>query len=148
MDTEKEKIIALLYAFVAQGPRLDFANYGDTAAYRSDARSITKDFGEARQLIRAIELRDAISADMLIRAFSDAYCGRLSYDGKALDYCVGQYWPTEYRAATCAVCASALWSWAREFGCAPAKDGQSPGSALRAFFKREFGRGMASRWFS
>jgi hypothetical protein len=31
-----------------------------------------------------------------------------------LDYCTGQYFPTEYRRAACAVLASALWSAKRD----------------------------------
>jgi hypothetical protein len=39
--------------------------------------------------------------------------------GVSLDYCTGQYWPTEYRAAVCAVLASLLWAHAREHMPAP-----------------------------
>lgn len=31
-----------------------------------------------------------------------------------IDYCTGQYWPTEYRRAVCAVLASAIWDYWRE----------------------------------
>jgi hypothetical protein len=66
--------------------------------------------------------------------------------GFAVDYCTGQYWPTEYRKAACAVLSQAIWNWTRT-QCMPA-DTAKPGDYLRASFKREFGRGMASRWFN
>lgn len=98
----------------------------------------------------------------------------------ALEYCAGQYWPTEYRAAACAVLASALWSYKRD-RCMPepayvvggkhayaeraeaeerAADGmpysyaveeryggKTAGDWLRSSFRRDFGRGIANRWF-
>ena len=66
--------------------------------------------------------------------------------GFIIDYCTGQYFPTEYRRAVCAVLASAIWSWKRD-QCMPA-DTAKPGDYLRANLKREFGRGMAARWFN
>jgi hypothetical protein len=91
-----------------------------------------------------------------------------------IDYCTGQYFPTEYRRAACAVLASALWEYTREH-CSPrgtererhvqhgsatnlpmstetqwklGAKWMSPGDWLRAHFAREFGRGIASRWFN
>lgn len=81
--------------------------------------------------------------------------------GFAVDYCTGQYFPTEYRKAVCAVLSSAIWAWKRD-QCMPAPTlhhnsetgetlqrykGLRAGDYLRANLKREFGRGM-SRWFS
>ena len=70
-----------------------------------------------------------------------------------IDYCTGQYFPTEYRRAVCAVMASVLWNWKRT-QCMPDSfrgatvPPTSPGDYLRAGFKREYGRGLAARWFS
>lgn len=84
----------------------------------------------------------------------------------ALNYCTGQYWPTEYRRAACAVLAAALWAYKRE-KCMPEPNGKinhytdagelvsehdsiqgkTPGDWLRSSFRREFGRGIANRWF-
>lgn len=87
-----------------------------------------------------------------------------------IGYCTGQYFPTEYRRAVCAVLASALWYFTRE-QCMPsgpnkerlssgdtrywldsarkgAGDFVSAGDWLRAHFRQQFGRGIASRWFS
>lgn len=165
MKATKEQIITLLYAWIKQRPGLEFGNYGEVKSYRAEMRSIMKDGREARTLLRAIELRQSITAERLVRAFKDAYSGRLSLvvdkKGARLDYVTGQYWPTEYRRAAAAVCASAYWSWLRD-ECMPkpkgtikrggsdydSYDGVSAGDWLRNNCKKEFGRGIASRWFS
>ena len=122
----KAQIIAAIEGWIKQRPGLDYGNYGDPKSYRAEVRSITADMHDARVLLRAVEMRDSITAEMLLQAFPRAYSGRLSIsekDGRAvLDYCTGQYWPTEYRRAACAVLASAIWDyWADQ--CMPAPDG-------------------------
>lgn len=162
---ERVNIIAALYRWIAQRPGLEFGNYGNVPAYRSELRSITKDLHHARTLIRAVEL-SSISAEDITRAFHRAFSGRLTWNGIALEYCTGQYWPTEYRRAVCAVMASALWEHKREH-CMPAPtykhygsatdhpmqtvalyDGKRAGDWLRAKFRQQFGRGIASRFFN
>jgi hypothetical protein len=88
--------------------------WNDTAgrsAYRSDARSITKDLHDARYLLDYIAIRDSITAERILEAAKHSFSGRLSItpdgDGFKVDYCTGQYWPTEYRRATAAVLSSA-----------------------------------------
>jgi hypothetical protein len=146
---KKQQIIAALHAFINQRPGLEFGNYGDVPNYRAEVRAIGRDLTQARQLLRYVELRASITADDIIEASKRAYSGRLtitaSDDGKvAIDYCTGQYWPTEYRKAACAVLAQAITAWYRTC----ISDTAKPGDYLRASFKREFGRGMASRWFN
>ncbi len=80
----------------------------------------------------------------------------------SIDYVTGQYGPTEYRRAVCAVLASALWEYTRD-KCKPEPTlhhnsetgetlhrykGMRAGDWLRAHFRQQFGRGIASRWFS
>jgi hypothetical protein len=168
MTLTRDKIIEALDAFVRQRPGLEFANYGDVSAYRSEMRSITKDLHHYRTLRRQVEL-SGITAEQLLAAFR-AYSGRLSItetdDGKVrLNYCTGQYFPTEYRRAACAVMASALWDYKRS-ECMPTGSRQgadegamlypnptgkgfvNAGSWLRQSFKRDFGRAIANRWFN
>ena len=154
--SKKQQIIATLRAFVAQRSGMDWHDYGDVSSFRAEQRSITRDGKEARELLRAIEWRDSITADDIIKASESAYSGRLSIveraDGAvAIDYCAGQYFPTEYRKAVCAVCASLLWDYTRtNYGAGFAQSAGRPitGSELRAQFRREYGRGIASRWFN
>jgi hypothetical protein len=113
MDT-KQQIIAALRAFVNQRSGIEFANYGDVSAFRAEQRSITKDRKQALELLSAIEWRDSITAKQIVEASKSAFSGRLTItlrdDGNvAVYYCTGQYFPTEYRRAVAAVCATALW---------------------------------------
>tara|TARA_R110000868_G_scaffold84294_2_gene237696 strand:+ start:1436 stop:1882 length:447 start_codon:yes stop_codon:yes gene_type:complete len=145
---KKQQIIAAMYAFIGQRPGLEYGNYGEPVSYRAEVRAIGKDLTQARQLLRYVELRNSISADDILAAAKGAYSGRLTIverdDGAvSIDYCTGQYFPTEYRKAACAVLAQAIRAWYRTC----ISDTANPGDYLRASFKREFGRGMAARWF-
>jgi hypothetical protein len=164
---KKQQIIAALRAFVAQRSGMEFADYGDVTSYRAEQRAIMRDGKEARLLLRDIELRDSITAEMILNASKHAYSGRLSIverdDGAiAVDYCAGQYFPTEYRRAVCAVCASVLWDWTRAHAMPEpvlmhnSETGETleryqdmrAGDWLRAKFRKEYGRAIASRWFN
>lgn len=81
-----------------------------------------------------------------------------------LTYCAGQYFPTEYRKAACAVLASALWGYfranladsftedhngeTRYTGSVKALRGMSYGDAIRATARRELSPRIARRWFN
>lgn len=86
--------------------------------------------------------------------------------GVKLSYCTGQYWPTEYRKAVAAVCASTLWVHVREHCMPPVSDPEkgtyayynpnnrnppklvSAGEWLRLHFRKEFGSKIQRRWFN
>lgn len=170
MTPEKQSLISALRAFIRQRPGLEFGNYGDLRAYRQESREITRDLRHAEILIDAVAARDAITADRIIEGAKHAYSGRLEITyGPRIDYCVGQYFPTEYRRAVCAVMASLLWDYWR--GCMPApvttisktykgidrpvmvdlypfgKKKLCAGDYLRAKAAQEFRRPIANRWF-
>jgi hypothetical protein len=178
METRKAAIIEALRNWIAQRPGMDPRNY-DMVGYRVESRRITRQKNDALILMRAVELHGSLTADDLLHASECAFSGRLSIlppiqNGCSptfyrISYCTGQYWPTEYRAAVCAVLASALWAWTRghampkpfknigtgdaEWYAFKATPGTLPkplsaGDWLRAHFAREFGRGIASRWFN
>jgi hypothetical protein len=149
----KTALIETLHDWITQRPGLEPANYmrgwDDTAgrsAYRSDARSITKDLHDARYLLDYIAIRDSISAERILDAARHSFSGRLSItpdgDGFKVDYCTGQYWPTEYRRATAAVLSSAIWGWLRE-GLQKTDDADT----IRKAARREFPASIARRWF-
>ena len=114
-DITRDEILGLLTDFAKQRPGLQFCNYGDHASYNSELRSITKDLKDAKFLIHWVD-HTKVPVPVLLESFR-AYSGRLSLvckNGKfALEYCAGQYFPTEYRRAVCAVCAAALWDYTR-----------------------------------
>lgn len=163
MDTdERTAIFQALRNWINQRPGLEFGNYGDVPAYRSEQRRIARDRRHAREMLNAVENSGATLEQ--IKAGFRAYSGRLSWDGKKLDYCTGQYWPTEYRAAACAVLAAILWSQASAAMPKPTGhitrthgpfttvhdsiEGLTPGDWLRRHFRRRFGRSIATVWFN
>lgn len=141
----KQAIINSLYTYAHKRPGLEFADYGNVACYRSDVRSITRDLHEARHLLRYVEMRDSITADMILEAARSAFSGRLTINPDAtISYCTGQYWPTEYRKAVCAVLASAIWHYLRD----AYKGDDDLGEKIRKAARREFDRSICKRWFA
>ena len=115
----KSTVLHALESYAKQRPGLEFANYGDVSAYRSESRAITKDLHNALELLSAVSWRDSITGDDIIKAAESAFSGRLSFtqegDTLTIEYCTGQYFPTEYRKAICAVLARVLWQyWASD----------------------------------
>ena len=121
-DTRRADILSALDAFIRQRAGLEYGNYGDPTSYRAEQRRITKQRHEAETLLAYVE-RSGMDADTLLSGFR-AFSGRLTWTpadpdkasvgGGRLSYCTGQYFPTEYRAAVCAVLASALWNYWRD----------------------------------
>lgn len=148
-DTLKTAICDALAAFIRQRPGFEFCNYGDAASYRADSRRASLQKRDAETLLQAVRWRDSISGADLIEAARGGRltitphdtCGACdgsgvgviiaNRDGSArnvpcdgeinvrIDYCAGQYWPTEFRAGACRVLSSALWNWQRESMPAP-----------------------------
>lgn len=143
----KSQVIDLLRAWINQRPGLEYCNYGDPTAYRSEYRKIQQQKSDALELLRSVEY-SSMTDEQLFAGFR-AFSGRLQIvpDGTEyrLEYCTGQYFPTEYRAAACAVLASALWDYHRDD--IPA-DVENKGDAIRLKFRRIFGRSIAGRWFN
>ena len=143
-DPEKVTILQALTSFAAQRPGLEYANYGDPVTYRAESRAITRDLHHVYTLLRRVQLAPSITSADLKDAFC-AFSGRLSWDGQRLDYCTGQYFPTEYRRAVCAVLSAALWCYWR--GCVP-DTVTNKGDYIRATARRELGRTLAARCFN
>jgi hypothetical protein len=147
MNTEQKSldILSDLRAFVSQRPGFDLCNYSSMANYRGDYNPTLQAKHDFEAMYRYCQLY-SISAESILSASEHAFSGRLklAYDPESrqtkIDYCVGQYWPTEYRSAACAVLASAIWSYWRECG-------YDTGDKLRKQARNEFSRGMQSRWF-
>lgn len=148
-SVNKSAILTALDAFIRQRPGLEFGNYGDLRSYRAELRSITKDLHHARQLLAYVACRDSIPAERIIDATRSGRLSIVADDTGAvrIDYCAGQYWPTEYRRAVCALLASVIWCYWRD-ECAPSPKTESMGDWLRDKARKEFGRAIASRFFN
>lgn len=100
--------------WVRQRPGLDPRNYishwvdaDGRAAYQREARAITRQLRDADELLHACQLWHVPEATVAEQMTARE---RLTWDGRKLDYTVGQYWPVEYRAAACRALANALWT--------------------------------------
>lgn len=105
--TDQCAALRALAVFAAQNPGLDFRDYGHVPSYRADARRITRDLQRCRDAMRSCVAYPIADADV-IEAARHTFAGRLALELRAdgsvrVDYCTGQYWPTEYRAAVAAV---------------------------------------------
>jgi len=142
----KQDILNSLKAFVDERPGLEFANYGDAALYRRDYREhCQKPKRDFETLSRAVAWRDSIDADAMREGFRRAFGGRLDlHDSGDIEYTPGQYGATEYRRAACDVLARILW----DFWASDTPEGKTPREHITANARREFGRGIAARWFN
>ena len=134
--------------------------------YRRESAAITRDMHDYYNIQRRIVWRDSITAEDIIEAAERAFSGRLTindisahyddgstYHAFSINYCVGQYFPTEYRKAACAVLASAWWDNTRE-DC-PDFDtdetgnftGSNPGEWMRKQARNTFGLGLQRGYF-
>lgn len=175
MDPRKQAIIDTLIKFMSQRPNLAQLGYrGNWAAWRKETREVARDRREASLMLRQIELADSITADTMLRIADRG--GRLTirpsqlagpgYAEYCVDYTAGRSYGHEFRGAVARYAASVLWDYVREqcmppVGTAPCGSGKakageyfdgkksvSAGDWLRAHFRKQFGRGMASRWFN
>ena len=139
----KQTIIDALNRWIAQRPGLEFGNYGNVSSYRAEMRSIGKDLQHARAMVNYVAWHDSVTAEMIMSAADNG--GRLTLtvngDKVRIDYVTGQYWPTEYRRAVCALMSSVIWAWLRE-NCE-----YKTGDDIRKAARRELGQSIANRWF-
>ena len=143
--TTLEQYTAALRAFILQRPRFEPANYGGCAsAYRADYARCLADRNDGLALLAHVSR--ASDATAMERSIADALHGsRLEWnDGaQSLDYCTGQYFPTEYRNAACQLLARALWAYWR---------GNVPADCSRDVMTRTarnaLGLRLARRWFN
>lgn len=152
MTSDKERLLNTLGAFVRQRPGLECANYGSVTTYRAEMRQITRDRHDAERLINAVAWRDSITANDIVVTSKYSFSGRLSIiekdDGSfAIQYCTGQYFPTEYRKAVCSVLSHVMWGYYRKNALLSGHGEDGLGDYLRATLRREFGRAVANRYF-
>ena len=150
----KSELIDVFREWVNKRPGLDPRDYGAgnggdwRTYYNQDARMCTQQRSDALVFLNFFE-RSQMTAENVVDAFEHSFSGRLSlkYDEKRgwhLEYCTGQYYPTEYRNAAAAVLASAIWYYRRD----DYKDCERIGDEIRKSMIRTFGKSIAKRWFN
>ena len=148
-DLSRAELLDMVASFVNSRPGFDWRNYGDATSYRADMREATQQRHDALKMLAAIGWRDSINANAIRAALQSG--GRLSLsDSGRLEYCAGQYYPTEFRAGACRVLSQLLWDYFRETASPthPTPNGRTVcGDDIRRKARQEFGRGCASRWF-
>jgi hypothetical protein len=145
----KSEMCEALRRFINQRSGIDFRNYWTSdcwnsrtdaqSSFNADYRPMLRHGKQARELLRWVEWHDSITAEMLKDA-SRAYSGRLQFTDTGVEYTTGQYFPTEYRKAACAVLSQAIWDFLR--------DSYQTAEDIRKAASREFGRSIASTWFN
>ena len=135
----KSEIVEALYRFVAQRSGIDGRNYGGSReAFMQDYRRILRDGRDARIMLRLVFLFQGLPAETLADVLKS---GRLTWDGKRLEFTACQYFPTEYRAAACRALASALWCYWRD-------NSRDSAERIRAAARQNLGPGITKRWFN
>lgn len=117
----------------------DYRDAEGAAAFRADYRTIARDGRDARRLLAWVETRAGITADDIGRRAGPGDRLSLSADRTEWNYCAGQYFATEYRAAVCRMLSAVIRDYFREGG--------YTGDEIARVARREFGRGIASRYF-
>lgn len=139
--------LSLLQRFAFQRPGLDFANYGDVKAYRAESREITRDLHDFNELMSLaasrVEGLDGKLSDYLSKS-----SGRLTLVGGRLEYCTGQYFPTEYRPAASRVLRDLIWADYRDEKNSEGNPVYSDGNAIRKAIKRNLSRRVGRLYFN
>lgn len=137
-----------LVKFVNQRPGLDFCNYGDVSAYRSESREITKDRQDFFELF-ALASRRVENLEQKLTEYLTNTSGRLliNKDGN-LEYCTGQYFPTEYRPAANRVLRDLIWNSYRDELTETGEPVYNTGHEIRKAIRRNVSRRVAKNYFN
>ena len=139
----KAELIEALRKFVAQRSGIEWGNYGGSReAFMGDYRQILQHGRDARELLKWVANNDKIGLEQMLDELREG-C-RLHVRGGELEYTVGQYFPTEYRAEACCVLSQIVWMHLRWYNTPP--DCTSDDVRFSAW--QTFGAGIASRWFN
>jgi len=145
---QNQTTIEKLVKFVNQRPGLDFCNYGDVSAYRSESREITKDRQDFFELF-ALASRRVDNLEQKLTEYLTNTSGRLliNKDGN-LEYCAGQYFPTEYRPAVNQVLKTLIWNSYRDEKDGEGNDVYQDGHEIRKAIRRNLSRRVNKNYFS
>ena len=138
--TTQTTTIQKLIKWVNQRPGLDFANYGDVTSYRAESREITADRNDFFELLAFAQIAvPELEQKLTDKLKNDS--GRLTIDSEGrLNYCTGQYFPTEYRPAASRILSSIIWNELRKE--------YETGDQIRKAARRNVSRRVAKHYFN
>jgi hypothetical protein len=140
-------IVEMLVSFVNQRPGLDFADYGDVSAYRKESREITADKHDFFELLSLAQRRiDNFPAKL--ETYLTNTDGRLTLEDGRLQYCAGQYFPTEYRPAANGVLKSFIWNSYRDEKHPDGTSVYTTGPEIRKAIKRNLSTRVGKLYFN
>jgi len=141
--------IEKLTKFVNQRPGLDYSNYGELSSYRSEMAEITRDRTDYFELLSLafsrIDNLNEVVTDYLLKS-----SGRLTMNEAGnLEYCTGQYFPTEYRPAANRILANLIFaSYRDEIEHNTPNNVYKDGNEIRKAIKRSISRRIAKNYFN
>jgi hypothetical protein len=141
------KTVELLQSFVNQKPGLEFADYGDVSAYRSEMREITNDRKDFYELLNVCLMTIENFEQKLIDQLKNNN-GRLALKNGKLEYCTGQYYPTEYRPAANRILATLIWRNARELYADQLNDKMTLRQFINKKYKTQLSRRVLKNYFN
>jgi len=137
-----------LRVFVSRRSGIDWRDYSDRQSFMCDYRRILRDGRDARAMLRWLEVAEKVAVLLKEPVYLPQGVNRMIWDGKAWDFTGCQYYPTEYRAASCRWLAAAIeahWDIPYRAG-----DDFNLGrrDAILRTARNAFGRAIAERWFA
>lgn len=141
--------IEKLTRFVNQRPGLDFSNYGDVSSYRSEMAEITRDRTDYFELL-SLAFSRIDNLNEVAENYLKNSSGRLTLnDNGNLEYCTGQYFPTEYRPAANRVLSNLIWaSYRDEIEHNTPNPVYKDGNDIRKAIKRNVSRRVMKNYFN
>jgi hypothetical protein len=141
------KTVELLQSFVNQKPGLEFENYGSVSSYRSEMREITNDRKDFYELLNVCLMTIENFDEKLSNQLTNN-SGRLTLKDDQLEYCVGQYFPTEYRPAANRMLANLIWDNTRELYADQLNDKMTLRQFINKKYKTQLSRRVLKNYFN
>ena len=143
--SSRDDILNALLIHISRRTGMDIRNYASSwadrdgvATFRSEYREVLRNGRDAKAFLNAIRWRsESIPVEILLTNATNG--GRLTYNNGSFNYCVGQYWPTEYRSAACRYLRDCYVQGLRTCG--------YDYDAIKQLAKKELGSGIFNRWF-
>lgn len=150
-QTAKDKLIK----FARQRSGIDRRDYYSDLrdkegikAFCSEYREITNDLKRFNELMIACHYC-IDDLDKKIETYLKNSSGRLTINENGhIEYCTGQYFPTEYRKAAGRVLADLLWADFRDSKDHEGNPTYNTGHEIRTAIRKRFGRALCNYWFN